>query len=341
LSFETAFEVIMSFYIISGLIGLAVVAVSCRLFTNSIEWAGIRLKVNHGVTGKILAAAGAAIPQTIIPIIAVIFIPGERGQEVSTGAILGAPLMLSTLAFGITGAAALIYRVMDKRPVDFKTGEKSLSDGLIFFIAIYAAAVIFSFFPITVKKSLGFLFLLAYVVHVYRAFKKGWLAEEEAPRSLYFSKKKNPEGKLVLLQSAVSVFGMAAGAKFFVSGVEQAALVMNIKAFILTLLIAPLATEIPEILNSLIWVKKKKETLALANISRSMVFRSSLVVFVGIIATDWILSPQAKFSAIVAIASAVVAVAVLKVNKRISAYMLLPGFIFYALYLTAVIKWVR
>jgi len=333
----------MPFYIISGLIGLAVIVVSCELFKNSVEWAGIRFRLNRGVTGKILAAVRTALPAAVVPISAVIFIAGVKGQEISTGAVLGPPLMLSTLAFGITGIAAFFYRALDSGPADPITDEKPLSGGLIYFAAAYAAAILFSFFPIPVKKSLGFLFLAAYVLYIFGVFgnKGRGRDEHEDPRSLYFSRKKNPEGKLVLLQAAVSVIGMVVGAKFFTSGIEVIAGAINQPAFMLALLIAPLATELPGVLSNLIWVKRKKETQALVNLSGYMVFQGTVVVFAGISVTDWILSPQARLSAGATLVSALAMAFVLKIRKKISVYLPILWTFFYVLYLVIAFKWVK
>jgi cation:H+ antiporter len=332
-------EVKMPFYIISGLIGLAVIVVSCELFTNSIEWAGIRFRLNRGAAGKILQAAGAAVPGAIVPIIAVIFVAGEKGQGISTAAVLGPPLLLSTLAFGIAGAAALVYGAADKRPADLKADEKNLSGDLLFFSAVFSAAMLFSFFPVLVKKALGFLFLAAYIYYLYGM--RGNKDKVKVERNLYFSRKKYPEGRLVLLQAAVSVLGMAAGAGFFVSGMEHFAAAVSVPAFLLTLIISPAATEMPGILNGLIWIKRKQENSALSHISGTMVLQGTVVVFAGISVTDWILSPQARLSGAVTIASALAAALVLKINKKINAYMLLLGAVFYALYLVTALKWVK
>lgn len=53
-------------------IGLIVILVGCDVFTNSIEWLGKKLNLNEGVLGSIFAAVGTALPETLIPIVAVI-----------------------------------------------------------------------------------------------------------------------------------------------------------------------------------------------------------------------------------------------------------------------------
>ena len=52
---------------------------------------------------------------------------------------------------------------------------------------------------------------------------------------------------------------------------------------VLALVLAPLATELPEKFNSLIWVRQNKDTLAMGNITGAMVFQSCIPTAIGII----------------------------------------------------------
>src|SRR5277367_583729 len=67
-----------------------------ELFTNGVEWAGKRFNVAEAAVGSLLAAVGTALPETFVPIVALLM-PGEGAHErgaVGIGAIIGAPLML-------------------------------------------------------------------------------------------------------------------------------------------------------------------------------------------------------------------------------------------------------
>ena len=91
-------------------ISFAVILAGAELFTNGIEWFGHKLELGEGAIGSVLAAVGTALPETMIPFIAIVFGGGIAGSEVGVGAILGAPFMLSTLAMFVTGAAILLMR---------------------------------------------------------------------------------------------------------------------------------------------------------------------------------------------------------------------------------------
>jgi len=65
---------------------------------------------------------------------------------------------------------------------------------------------------------------------------------------------------------------------------------VGVAPLVLSLLITPVATELPEKLNSVIWISRKKDTLAFGNISGALVFQSAFPVTVGILFTEWSLS---------------------------------------------------
>ena len=89
-------------------IALVVILIGAEVFTNALEHLGERLGISEGVTGSIFAAVGTALPETMVPIFAILSSSGsmEVRHEVGVGAILGAPLMLSTLAFALMAGFA-------------------------------------------------------------------------------------------------------------------------------------------------------------------------------------------------------------------------------------------
>src|SRR5438477_8384863 len=104
-------------------VGLVVILVGCDIFTNSIEWLGKKLNLNEGVLGSIFAAVGTALPETLIPIVAVVFgssAPDSHAHDVSLGAIIGAPCMLATVAMLVTGTAIYILTRRGRRTLPIK-----------------------------------------------------------------------------------------------------------------------------------------------------------------------------------------------------------------------------
>jgi cation:H+ antiporter len=89
-------------------LAFVVILLGAELFTNGIEWFGRKLGLAEGAVGSVLAAVGTALPETMIPIVAILFGAGEASRDVAVGAVLGAPFMLATLDMFVTGVAVLI-----------------------------------------------------------------------------------------------------------------------------------------------------------------------------------------------------------------------------------------
>src|SRR5437868_13369930 len=124
-----------------------VILLGAELFTNGIEWFGKKLELAEGAVGSVLAAVGTALPETMIPIIAILFSGGAAANAVGIGAILGAPFMLSTLAMFVTGVAVL-FVARRRRPSDeMPVNPSVLAHDMKFFAVAYAIAVGVAFLP--------------------------------------------------------------------------------------------------------------------------------------------------------------------------------------------------
>ena len=293
----------MFFDVILLLLSLFIILIGAEIFTNSVEWLGKKLDLGDGAVGSICAAVGTALPETIIPVIAILWSGhGSSGHDVGIGAILGAPFMLATLAMFVTGVAALVKR---KSNTPMNIIPEVMRRDMRFFMLVYTVAILASFLPMWSLKLVAAAFLVcAYSFYVYQTLKSsiGKHDEEETLPPLYFMRKaNNPPLALILLQLAVALGITIAGASIFVEAVQVVAVVLGVPVLILSLLITPIATELPEKFNSIIWVLRGKDTLALGNITGAMVFQSSLIPALGILLTEWKLEPIALLSAILAL----------------------------------------
>ena len=53
-----------------------------------------------------------------------------------------------------------------------------------------------------------------------------------------------------------------------------------------------MATELPEKINSILWIRRGRDTLAFGNITGAMVFQGSLLPAMGIMLTPWEARPE-------------------------------------------------
>ncbi|MFZ5596897.1 MAG: sodium:calcium antiporter [Bacillota bacterium] len=298
--------------------GLVLILAGAEMFTNGVEWVGKKWRISEGAVGSILAAVGTALPESMIPVMAFIFGSGKESVEVGTGAILGAPFMLATLALAVTGIAGLAYRVNGRHRKYMLIDRSTVRRDLAFFLAVYSLAILAAFVPLDLRWPVVLSLVLAYVYYVVLTLKGERVMDEDGIKPLYFARKRdNPASALVLLQVGAALAGIVAGARFFVVGVEHAASLLDISPFVLSIFIAPIATELPEKVNSLIWVRRGKDTLALGNITGAMVFQGSIIPAFAIAATPWQLSGLAMVSALLALAGAGLVYVTLRLGEGI------------------------
>jgi len=319
--------------IITLLASLAVILASAELFTNGIEWLGHRLNLAEGAVGSVLAAVGTALPETLIPFVAILIRGGETGSEIGIGAILGAPLMLGTLAMFVTGLAALGYRRRRPEGLHIVVSRRVLTRDLAFFLIMYATAIGVSFAPRLVRQAHCFVLLLAYGYYLRQTFADPQVAnndlqslrlqrliarwhcrrgEGEAVQDylerLHSAANGAPRIRVIAGQVLLALAGIVGGAYIFVGAAEQTAHALGVAPLLIALIIAPVATELPEKFNSIVWMRQGKDTYALGNITGAMVFQSTFPVSLGMWFTSWrLLAPAGHEQA--ALHSAVIALA--------------------------------
>lgn len=317
---------------------LLVILVAAEIFTNALEHLGEKLKISEGVTGSIFAAVGTALPETLVPILAIMggTANAHVNEEIGVGAILGAPLMLSTLTLCLMAFA--VYR---KRGFagSFNPERVGLTRDLNFFLIAYLMATAAMFVPHSVGWvralfSVGMVLVyFIYIMLTLRASSK-LVADghgTEADGVMFLARLKLPVNLgTILLQLVLGLVLLVLGAKGFINGVEHASTVFGISALILSMMIIPIATELPEKINSILWIRKHKDTLAFGNVTGAMVFQGTLLPAIGIALTPW--APQkAVFAGIVITLFAAGWLRLMLLRGQLKVWMLLVNG---ALYLT-------
>lgn len=276
---------------------------ACALFTNAIEWLGKRLNLSEGAVGSVLAAIGTTLPETSIPIVAIFFGATREETEVGLGAILGAPFMLSTLVVPMLAMLLMVYSRLGKHGRSFRLNYKDVAVDLSCFALAYTVAMACAFVPSRVLRviaAIGLLSLYGYYVKLKFSEDESEPAGELAP--LLFSKRSaKPSYAIIAMQASAGLGGLALGAHLFVTAAESTAHLLAISPLILALLIAPLATELPEMSNSFLWLYQKKDRLAVGNVTGAMVFQGTVPVSVGLVGTEWTLAPSALLTMVLAV----------------------------------------
>ena len=274
---------------------LLVILVAAEIFVNALEHLGDRLRISEGVTGSLFAAVGTAMPETVVPLLALFAGTADQAlnEEIGVGAILGAPLMLATLAMGILALVAGWRRGWS---APFHPEPSGLRRDLDAFLLAYAAAALAMAVPhqaelLRVIVALGLVIgYFVYVLATLRASER-LVADghgTEADRPLLLTRCGLREGwGTILAQMVLGLVLLVAGAKGFVHEVEQVASMLGVSALLVSLVLAPVATELPEKVNSVLWVRQGKDTLAFGNLTGAMVFQGTLLPALGILMTPW------------------------------------------------------
>ena len=341
-------------------IALGAILVAATLFTNAVEILGGRLNLGQGAVGSVLAAVGTALPETMIPVVAVLTAvfagrDPETAGEIGIGAILGAPFLLATLAMFVVGASALGFRTRREQGAEIRCGEvaadefpwckapgksvnidadtisRDIAFFLIFFVVAAAVGIVELLYPL--KVVLALLLVVAYALYVRRTLHSGEALEEGPERLTLWRFRSAPPSWAVAGQALLALVLIVVGAQIFVDAVEHAAEFAGLPAGLVALVLAPLATELPEKINSVIWVRDGKDTLALGNITGAMVFQSTVPVTFGVLFTRWELEPLNLFSVVLALVSGSIIYVVLRRRKSIRSWQLMVGGLFYLVFL--------
>jgi cation:H+ antiporter len=336
------------------LLSFVVILSGAELFTNGIEWFGRKLNLAEGAVGSVLAAIGTALPETTIPLIAIVFAADRASTDVGVGAVLGAPFMLSTLALFVTGVVVLVVARRRTTGDTLKVETATLSYDIRYFASAYAIAIGAAFLPpdlLAVKRLVAVL-----LIGIYAWYVKGHFeadpdvdAADLAPLRFFHLDRPGrradpavPRLRIVSAQVLAAVVLIVIGATVFVGAVERTAAQLGLDGTLLALLVAPLATELPEAMNAIIWVRQGKDTLALGNITGALVFQATIPTVIALVFATraWAVVPETTLafaSAGLAFLSAAVIFIPMARHGVLRGRALLVGGLFYVAYLALVI----
>jgi len=301
--------------VVNLVVMLLLIVVAAEVFTNALEHLGARLGISEGVTGSLFAAVGTALPESLVPILAIFAGTGNEqvNQEIGVGAILGAPLMLSTLTMCLMGLVVVGKRGLRGAMAPEPTG---LARDLNFFLLSFGIALLALLLPFRggylgiVVATMGSSLVLVYFIYVMLTLRvSAQLVQDghgtEAHRPLFLCYLRLPDVMVVIFaQLLLGLILLIAGAEGFIHAVEVTSREFGISALLLSLLIVPIATELPEKVNSILWIRRRKDTLAFGNITGAMVFQGSMLPAIGILFTPWEMRSEVLVGVLVTLAAA-------------------------------------
>ena len=361
------------FHVLLLLACAVAIYVACEWFVNAVEWLGVRLEVGPVAVGTILAAAGTALPESVVTLVAVLFGSHEHGNDIAVGAAMGGPLVVGTIAYGVTGGM-LIWRKRRQRaaltaaasprgawaaaprgvgPDGTGTGSDS-SGGLggslalatddrgdhpaggtlagddlagvdttrlardqTWFLAIFAVKVGLGLVAFAVKPWLGLVFFAVYALYFRREMSAGGeQASDEGLEPLKLQRyRARPSTTAVVTQTVATLAVIFVASQLFVQQLEWAGPALGLPSAVVALLLSPVATELPEIMNAIIWVRQGKLQLALANISGAMMIQATVPSGIGLLFTAWKFDTPLVLAGVATVASIVYLLCILRARR--------------------------
>lgn len=278
------------------LLGSAVaIYLACEWFVNAVEWLGVRLKVGTLAVGTVLAAIGTALPESVVTFVAVVLGHDKTHDDLGMGAAMGGPLALATVAYAVVGGVLLLRRrrtvVMagetdGAREIDVPTHH--LLRDQQWFVAVFVVKVSLGLVTFAYKPWLGLVFFAVYGVYTRRELKAEGEHDAVDLEPLRFAPNHVVPPLLpVLLQTGATLVVIFLASQVFVGQLSWAGPELGLSATVTALLLSPVATELPEIMNAVIWVRQGKTHLALANISGAMMIQATVPSGLGLLFTEW------------------------------------------------------
>jgi cation:H+ antiporter len=327
-----------------------VIYLACEWFVNAVEWLGVQLKFGPVAVGTILAAAGTALPESVVTLVAVLFGSKEHGSDIGVGAAMGGPLVVGTVAYGVTGAM-ILWRYRKKRSKALATvgagapggdgdpADETESDHLdtvdtrrlardqAWFLTIFVVKVALGLVAFAWKPWLGLAFFAAYALYFWQETRSGDEAatgEDLEPLKLQ-PRRPVPSEVAVWLQSAAALAVVFGASQLFVKQLEWIGPALGLPTVVVALLLSPIATELPEIMNAIIWVRQGKTQLAVSNISGAMMIQATVPSGLGLLFTPWHFTTAPLLAGIATIASVLYLLWVMRSGRVTGARLLAAG----------------
>jgi cation:H+ antiporter len=261
---------------------------ACEWFVNAVEWLGLRLKVGPLAVGTILAALGTALPESAVTGVAAILGHTPEEKAIAVGAAMGGPLALATVAYAVVGLTLLAQR---RHPTPQEYGDlRKLRRDQLWFLAIFVVKVGLGLVAFAIKPWLGLLFFVAYAVYFWLEIRvpnePGVLGDALEPLRVQRGTQ-HPANWAIVGQTLATLVVVFIASQVFVRQLEVVGPMIGLPATVTALLLSPVATELPETLNALIWTRQGKMKLALANISGAMMIQATVPSGIGLLFTPW------------------------------------------------------
>lgn len=313
---------------------LLLIVAGSDAFTNAVEWVGATFGLTRSAIGAVVAAIGSSMPETAVAVVALLVLHDARSQAVGIGAVLGAPFMLSTVVFFLIGMVALLRNKQEQQHSLAVPVAPTVFGASLFFVT-FALALAASFVRMDAAHDVSATLVLgAYVVYLLYHLRAGQPEGEESPPPLRLApKSRRPASAMVIFQLVIALIVIVFASRWFVASVNDASATLGISPFLVSLFLSPIATELPEMANVVMWMRRREDALALGNVLGAMMFQTSIACAIAMLATPWQLAPSAYVASALALLSVAILIVTTVARRRVEPMALIAGGLLYVAYI--------
>jgi cation:H+ antiporter len=266
--------------------GILMLVVSSFILTVSIEEIGKRGKFSERFTGAVISPIFTALPELVIILLALLLVGNKSGSEIAAGTIIGEPFMVSALGFPIVALTLLLVRKRKIESIDPVLSKTLIYTGLVFPLML----VPFFFNFLYARISVAILLVFLYIVF-FRFVGSKESFEGEATNF------KIDSLALLTLLIVVGLAFLLGGSAAIVKGINSLSIQTGINQELITILLVPIGTIVPETMNAVIWASRGKTSLAIGAMAGEEMYFATFFPALGILASQWVIT----FNGIIAI----------------------------------------
>ncbi len=104
---------------------------------------------------------------------------------------------------------------------------------------------------------------------------------------------------MITIQTLLALGVIFEASHVFVAQLNVVGPWLGIPSTVVALFLSPIATELPETMNAMIWIRQGKHRLALSNISGSMMIQATVPTALGLFFTPWLFDGALTVAAVV------------------------------------------
>lgn len=205
------------------------------------------------------------------------------------------------------------------------------------FLAVFVVKVALGLVAFAFKPVLGLAFFAVYAVYFWREMSAGPDAphavdhaagdtapgapdadagdEDELEPLKLQPRRRVPATWAVAAQTLATLAVIFVSSQLFVHQLDAIGPMIGLPAAVTALLLSPVATELPEIMNAIIWVRQGKTKLALANISGAMMIQATVPSGLGLLFTSWKFDHALAWSGLITMAAIVYLLATMRAHR--------------------------